>query len=170
MCDPAGVVARLAVAGFLTVLVAASSAAASGPGRYLVSDASHRVAHLTLLAGMGAGNNGFNFDGYGRGELLVRVPVGWRVVVDCENRGGARHSCAVVRGSLGVTPAFAGAASPDPATGLSPGSKVSFTFVASRAGAYRIASLVAGQEQARMYAVLDVTRGGRPAISARRGP
>jgi hypothetical protein len=166
------VAARLAVASVLAALfTAASSAAApSGLGRYLSSDATRRIAQLTLLAGAGAGNNGFNFDGYGRGELLVRVPVGWRVVVDCENRGTERHSCAVVRSSLAITPAFAGAESAHPLSGLSPGSKASFSFVASRVGTFRIASLVAGQEQARMYAVLDVTRGGRPSISARPGP
>jgi hypothetical protein len=168
---------RLAAACALAALLAAASlsaaspgAASPGPGRYLSVERSHRVAHLTLLAGLGSGNNGFNFDGYGRGELLVRVPVGWRLVVDCENRGAMRHSCAVVRGSLARTPAFAGAASPHPITGLSPGSKASFAFVVSRVGTYRIASLVAGQKQARMYAVLDVTRGGRPEISARAGP
>ncbi|HJX47924.1 MAG TPA: sulfocyanin-like copper-binding protein [Gaiellaceae bacterium] len=175
MCDAAPMDApmagRVAVAGLVTALAVASTASASsGPGRYLSWDAGRRVAHLTLLAGLGTGNNGFNFDGYGRGELLVRVPVGWRVIVDCENRGGGRHSCAVVRGALAVTPAFAGAATPQPLVGLSPGAKASFSFVASRVGTFRLASLVAGQEQARMYAVLDVTHGGLPAITARRGP
>jgi hypothetical protein len=147
-----------------------SGVASAGPGRFLSSDATHRIAHLTLLAGMGARNNGFNFDGYGRGELLVRVPLGWKVVVDCENRGGGRHSCSVVRGSLSTTPAFAGATSADPLAGLAPGAKESFSFVVNRVGTFRIASLVPGQEQARMYAVLDVTRGGRSSISARPGP
>jgi hypothetical protein len=171
MCDATPMAGRVAVAGVVATLVAASTAsAAAGPGRYLSWDATRRVAHVTLLAGLGGGNNGFNFDGYGRGELLVRVPVGWRVVVSCENRGGGRHSCAVVRGALAVTPAFAGAATPQPLVGLSPGAKASFSFVASRVGTFRLASLVPGQEQARMYAVLDVTHGGLPAITARPGP
>jgi Sulfocyanin (SoxE) domain len=162
---------RFAVVGVVTALVAVSAASAStSPGQYLSWSATQRVAHLTLLAGLGDGNNGFNFDGYGRGELLVRVPVGWRVDVDCENRGGGRHSCAVVRDSLALTPAFAGAASPHPVSGLLSGSKASFSFVAKRTGTFRIASLVAGQEQARMFAVLDVTAGGRPSITARPGP
>src|SRR6185503_17317286 len=110
------------------------------------------------------------FDGYGRGELDVRVPLGWRVVVDCENRGGLRHSCAIVRGSLSVAPAFRGASSPQPLTGLSPGAKATFSFTASRTGTFRIACLVAGQEQARMFDVLEIVRGGTPAISVRPGP
>jgi hypothetical protein len=179
MCDAGSVIGRLARACVLAVLIAAAAAtsdaasassASPGPGRYLSVDAVHHVAHLTLLAGLGSRNNGFNFDGYGRGELLVRIPVGWRLVVNCENRGSVRHSCAVVRGSLATTAAFPGAATPQPITGLSPGAKASFAFVASRVGTYRIASLVAGQEQARMYAVLDVTRRGRPSIIARNGP
>jgi hypothetical protein len=136
------------------------------PAQFLHVDAKQRTAVVTLIAGYNGENNGFNFDGYGRGELLVRVPVGWRVVVDCENRGGMRHSCAIVKGSLAVTPAFGGAAT----QALSPGSNGTFSFVAGRAGSFRIACLVPGHEQARMWDVLDVTRGGRPSISVRPGP
>lgn len=140
------------------------------PHRFLSWDAPNRVAHLTLLAELGSANNGFNFDGYGRGELLVTIPLGWRVVVDCENRGSTRHSCAVVKGSLSITPAFPGAASPAPITGLAPGRKATFAFRATRGGSYRIACLVPGHEQARQWDVLDVRRAGTPSISARAGP
>jgi len=140
------------------------------PHRFLSWDTATRVARLTLLAGLGGENNGFNFDGYGRGELLVTIPFGWRVVADCENRGGARHSCAVVKGSLSTRPAFPGAASPTPVAGLSPGSKATFSFTAARTGSFRIACLVPGHEQARQWDVLDVVRGGKPSISARAGP
>jgi len=157
--------------GVLAVALAAAAVAAKpDPRQFLRVDARHKVVAVSLVAEYDGANNGFNFDGYGRGELLLRVPVGWRVVVDCENRGGGRHSCAVVKGSLAARPAFAGASSPRPLSGLSPGSRATFSFVASRVGNYRIASLVAGQEQARMYAVLQVTRAGRPSIAARPGP
>jgi hypothetical protein len=125
---------------------------------------------LTLLAGLGNENGGFNFDGYGRGRLLVEIPLGWQVVVDCENRGTTRHSCAIVKGSLATRPAFAGATSPKPLTGLAPGARISFSFRATRRGSFRIACLVPGHEQARMWDVLDVVGGNRPAISARAGP
>jgi len=171
-------VARASIAfGMLAALLTAAGAAAApgtaprpNPGRYFSWSASHRVVRLTLLAGSGTGNNGFNFDGYGRGELLVTVPAGWRVVVDCENRGNMRHSCAVVKGALASRPAFRGAASPHPVVGLSPGAHATFSFTPSRTGSFRIACLVPGHEQARMWDVLDVTRGGRPSISARPGP
>jgi hypothetical protein len=65
-----------------------------------------------------------------------------------------------------ITPSFRGAATPI----LPPGSTTKFSFVASRVGTYRIACLVAGHEEARMYDVLEVTRGGTPRITARSGP
>jgi hypothetical protein len=161
------------------LLLAAGSAASAGntrstaqpdPHRFLSWDTAGRTAHLTLLAGLGSANNGFNVDGYGRGELLVTIPLGWRVVASCENRGTTRHSCAVVKGSLSTRPAFPGAASRAPVTGLSPGAKATFSFTASRIGSFRIACLVPGHEQAREWAVLDVARVRTPAISARPGP
>jgi uncharacterized cupredoxin-like copper-binding protein len=45
-----------------------------------------------------------------------------------------------------------------------------FSFVARRAGSFRIACLVPGHEQARMWDVLEVARGGQPSISVRPGP
>jgi hypothetical protein len=149
---------------------AAAHASSPPPTHYLSWSKAHRVARLTLVAGLTGENHGFNFDGYGRGELLVRIPVGWRVVVTCRNAGGTRHSCAVVSGSLSTSPAFKGAASPSPVSGLSPGAEAHFSFVARRIGTFRIACLVPGHEQARMWDVLDVIRRGRPSISARPGP
>ena len=98
------------------------------------------------------------------------MPVGARVVVDCENRGGTRHSCAIVSGPLETAPAFRGASTPSPVAGLSPGAHATFSFRASRTGTYRIACLVPGHEQARMWDVLEVSAGGRPSIAARSGP
>jgi hypothetical protein len=162
-----------AVALASTLLLAAygtAAAARPNPAQFFTWSKAQRLVHLTLLAGLDSGNNGFNFDGYGRGELQVQIPLSWRVVVDCENRGGMRHSCAIVKGSLAVTPAFPGASTPQPTLGLSPGKKAMFSFVARRAGSFRIACLVPGHEQARMWDVLEVARGGQPSISVRPGP
>ena len=153
--------------------VALASAAVSGkpdPRQFLAAGPGSRVVSLTLVAGYDSENQGFNFDGYGRGELLVTVPVGWRVRVSCVNRGGMRHSCAVVTGPMTAAPAFRGASVPDPVQGLDPGSKAAFSFVASRAGSYRLASIVPGDEEARLWDVLEVARVARPSISARPGP
>ena len=98
-----------------------STALAAGVGRWLTWNAAARTASLTLVAGYDGSNNGFNFDGYGRGQLLVRVPLGWRVTVTCRNAGSMRHSCAIVRGAMTAVPAFPGATTPDPVLGLENG-------------------------------------------------
>ena len=158
------------VATVVLAVAAPATAARPNPAQFLASSTANRLVHLTLLAGFGTANNGFNFDGYGRGDLQVRIPLGWRVVVDCENRGGMRHSCAIVKGSLALTPAFSGASTKQPILGLFPGAKATFSFTANRTGSFRIACLVPGHEQARMWDVLVVARGGRPSISVRPGP
>ncbi|HLX20143.1 MAG TPA: sulfocyanin-like copper-binding protein [Gaiellaceae bacterium] len=129
-------------------------------------DATQRTAIVTLYAGYNSENNGFNFDGYGRGELLFSIPRGWRVRVTCTNRGAIIHSCAVVPGPMTITPSFRGAATPL----LPPGTTAKFSFIATRAGSYRFACLVPGHEEARMWDVLEITPGGKPSISARAGP
>jgi sulfocyanin SoxE-like protein len=140
------------------------------PRRFLSSSPSAKTVHLTMLAALGSSNNGFNFDGYGRGELIASVPRGWRVTVQFQNRGPRRASAAVVTGARSATLAFPGAAVPDPIQGIAPGGTSQFSFTAGHTGVFRIASLVPGQAEARMYAVLVVTGGGRPSITARPGP
>jgi plastocyanin len=144
--------------------------AAPNPQQFLQVDAKARTAIVTLVAGYDGSNGGFNFDGYGRGEMTVSVPRGWKVQVMCVNHGGMNHSCAVVKGPMTDTPAFRGAAIPGAVAGLPSGMKSSFSFVASRTGAYRLACLVPGHEEARMWDLLVVTAGGKPSIAARAGP
>jgi hypothetical protein len=148
---------------------ALSAAASPGVGQWLSSVGARRAASLTLVAGYDSANNGFNFDGYGRGTLLVRVPLGWRLAVTCKNGASTRHSCGIVRGAQTIDPAFPGAETPAPTVGLLGGQSAHFTFTASRAGTYRIASLVPGDEQARMWDVLEVGGVTRPSISTRTG-
>jgi Sulfocyanin (SoxE) domain len=145
-------------------------AAHPAPAQFLHVDAARKVASVTLVAGYNGENNGFNFDGYGRGELFVSVPRGWRVRITCTNRAAISHSCAVVDGPMTVKPAFPGAAVPHPILGLARGKTATFTFLASKTGSYRFACLVPGHEAARMWDVLVVTKGGKPSITARAGP
>ena len=156
----------------LAALVAASAVAAAKPDphRFVRTvTARHQVA-LTLVAAYDGSNGGFNFDGYASGELFLSVPIGWRVVVRCENRGPLRHSCAVVRGAGSGTPAFRGAETPQPFLGLQAGTSASFSFRASRRGTYRLACLVPGHEDARMWDVLDVGKTRRVVVTTRVGP
>jgi hypothetical protein len=140
------------------------------PQSFLHWSRSARSVRLLLAAGLGSSNNGYNFDGYGRGELLVTVPLGWRVTVDCVNRSSRRASCAVVPSTQQGGPAIPGAATPRPVSGLAPGARANFTFTTRGTGSYRLVSLVSGQAGARMFDILDVVHGGVPSASARRGP
>ena len=144
----------------------ASARTAGGPplSHWLSWNAARHTARLLLVAGYNGTNGGFNFDGYSRGRMLVSVPRGWLVTIDCRNGGSGYNSCAVVRGAGSATIAFRGAASPNPAQGLAPGRSATFRFRVSRLGVYRLVCLVPGHALARQYDVLEVVRSGRPRI------
>src|SRR5947209_8239071 len=150
---------------FAAVVVALSLAAKGPPPphRFLAVDARRHRVTITLIASYNGENGGFNFDGYSR-YLMWTVPRGWTVRVVCTNRGPLRHSCAIVQGAGSAKPAFPGAATPQPRLGLEAGHTARFTFHASKKGVYRFACLVRGHEDARMWDVLKITRGGKPSV------
>jgi hypothetical protein len=145
----------------VTTRPAAHSPAAPAPSRFLAVDAGTHTVTITLIASYDGTNNGFNFDGYSR-ELMFTVPRGWSVHVVCKNRGPLRHSCAVVHGAGTASPAFPGAATPQPRIGLESGSTADFTFRAASTGVFRFVCLVPGHEDARMWDVLKIVRHGKP--------
>jgi hypothetical protein len=97
---------------------------------------------------------------------VIRIPVGWQVTVQCENRGTVSNSCAVVQGRNDIAPIEPTWSTPDPTHGLSPGQAATFVFSPVTPGSYRIASLVGGNEASGMWADLEVTKGGAPAMRA----
>jgi hypothetical protein len=143
-----------------------SRGASSGVAKYLTVRATSKSATLKLVAGAGGALGGFNFDGYGKGQLKVAVPKGWKVTVECSNQASIPHSCAIVDGAQATAPAFPGAASPDPIHGLQPGSSNTFRFVAAKIGSYRIVCLVPGHEDAGMWDTFRIIASGSPSISA----
>ena len=139
------------------------------PHKFLAVDAQRHRVTITLIASYNGENNGFNFDGYSE-YLMWTVPQGWTVHVVCKNRASAPHSCAVVHDAGSGTPAFRGAETPRPQIGLEAGHTARFTFRASRKGVSRFASLVPGDEAARMWDVLEIVRHGRrPSVVDLRG-
>lgn len=141
------------------------SGTAPDPSSYLKVDAQTRTAVLTLIAGYPASDYQFNYNGYTDGQLLVKIPVGWQVTVQCANRSTINSSCAVVAGARATEPADPAWSTPDPGQGLKPGESASFVFAPLSTGDYRIASLVPGSEASGMWLDLEVVSGGKPTAS-----
>ncbi len=153
-------------------LAACSSSGENVPrSSILTTDVSTHTADLLLVSSSNGSYGGFNFDGYGNGAMSVSVPRGWNVDVTCKNASSdLAHSCAVVGLPLspaGAPVAFSGASSPDPKEGVQPGNALSFSFVASKVGVYRLACLVSGHEMDGMWDWFTVTPGGSPKLSTR---
>ncbi len=155
------------IAAGLTLASCGGSARARVPlSRWLRWNAAAKVATLTLVPGYGGAYNGFNFNGYGKGQVLVTIPQGWKFEVDCENTVSTKpHSCAIVHGPGARKPAGPDAATSQPTRGVPPGKTATFSFRATAAGTYRIASLVPDEERAGMWVVLTVARSGRPSVT-----
>lgn len=136
------------------------------PTKYIQVDAASRSAIVTLIAGYPATDFQFNYNGYASGALVLKVPAGWNMTVQCENRGTVPNSCAVVKGEGDTAPIDPAWSTPDPQQGLQPGSSASFSFTPQTPGSYRIASLVAGSEASGMWLDLEVTAGGNPSLTA----
>jgi len=126
-------------------------------------DSATQTLTLKLEAGYQDLNRGLNFDGKYKGQMVVTVPVGWKVTVNFSNQGSINHSASIVTAS-GTTPVFAGASTPDPTVGTVPGQAATFTFTASQVGSYRIACLLPGHEGLGMWDSLVVASGGLPNV------
>jgi hypothetical protein len=156
-------IAAAAAAAAAAVTLSLAAKAPPPPHKFLAVDAARHRVTITLIASYDGENGGFNFDGYSR-FLMWTVPRGWTVRVVCTNRGPLRHSCTVVRNAGSTTPAFRGASIPQPQIGLEAGHTARFSFRATKKGVYRLTSLVPGDEAARLWDVLRITRGGKPSV------
>jgi len=136
------------------------------PRQYLKVDQATQTAVVTLIAGHPATDYQFNYDGYGNGTLVLKVPVGWQVTVQCANHSTVPNSCAVVASASSTEPVEPGWSTPDPGRGLDPGESSSFAFTPTTTGSFRIASLVRGSEASGMWLDLEVVQDGRPSLTA----
>ncbi len=144
------------------------------PSRWVSANTKAHTATLTLEAGYNGALSGFNFDGYGKGAMVVSIPSGYRVTIVYHNKGEYPHSVLVTpyakKGLVAEWPvAFRGAASTDASDGAAPGSTQRFSFVPNKVGVYAIICAVAGHEQTGMWDVLRVTRGGSPSVTIDNG-
>jgi len=121
---------------------------------------------VILIAGHPATDSQFNYDGYADGALVLTVPAGWQVTIQCQNHGTVPNSCAVVSNAHDTAPIAPSWSTPDPGRGLDPGQSASFAFTPTRSGSYRIASLVGGNEASGMWLDLEIVTSGRPTLTA----
>ena len=143
-----------------TATVASSSSSApvpaqtGGPSDPLVVNSADKQATVYVVAGKGGG---LNFDGDQNGKLTVTVPAGWQITVECHDGASIPHSCAIVSGGDSTTPAFPGAETLQPFSGIAPGQTEAFAFTATTVGTYRLVCLVPGHESAGMWGTFIVS-------------
>jgi Sulfocyanin (SoxE) domain len=157
---------------FLLCGTACDPVTGTGPGTqpdpktFIKVDAAMHIAVVTLIAGHPATDNQFNYDGYSSGALVLTVPTGWQVTIQCLNHGTVPNSCAIVADGKATSPMQSDWSTPSPQHGLDPGQSSGFAFTATATGSYRIASLVGGNEASGMWLDLEIKDGGLPTLIA----
>jgi sulfocyanin len=137
--------------------------------RWLVVDTKTHTATLTLIASYNGALGGFNFNGDGKGKMVVSVPVGYTVHVNFTNEGSIPHSAVITpyserNSTSGFPLAFHGASTKNPTAGTAQGKTERFSFVANKAGKYALVCVVPGHAVAGMWDVFEVTHGGKATI------
>ncbi|MGH2344799.1 MAG: sulfocyanin-like copper-binding protein, partial [Chloroflexota bacterium] len=148
---------------------AATPQTGKGAQKWIAWDAAKHTATLTLIAGYNNAIAGFNFNGYGKGEMVINVPRGYHVTVDFSNQGLLPHSAVITPNAdknrtSNFPLAFPGAGSTNPTAGIPKGQPDNFSFVADKVGAYALVCGVPGHEAAGMWDVFNVTSGGQPSV------
>ncbi len=168
---------RLLIAS--TLLFCAAGARAQSPSgqkidpAWLRADTVKHSAEFRLVAGLTDHNGGMNFNGFGKGGLLLTVPKGWSVVLHFKNQDpNLPHSVEVIADTDPVPagpvpPAFEHAATRQVEQGFSAGRGDDVRFVAAKAGSYLIFCAVPGHGPAGMWIRLAVSATAvKPALSA----
>jgi sulfocyanin len=115
-----------------------------------------KTVNLTVIADYTSAVSGFNFNGYGKGQLTITVPKGDTVKVTFSNKASLPHSVQFTAYTKSlpmgaVMDAFKGSNSPNPTNGTVSGVTQKFSFVASKAGNYLMICAVPGHAQAGMW-------------------
>jgi hypothetical protein len=139
-------------------------------------DAARRSVGLRIVGAADGTNGTMNFNGYGKGDMSVIVPLGWTVRVDFENKGLAAlpHSLVVINPVTPLpiedgVPAFPRALTVRLVSGLVAGETDSFEFVANREGRFLFFCGVTGHGVAGMWDYLIVSKeAARPSVKLTR--
>ncbi len=168
---------RLLIAAALVCDAAGARAQSPSGGKidptWLRADSVAHSVEFRLVAGLTDRNGGMNFNGFGKGGLVVTVPKGWSVVLHFKNQDqNLPHSAAVIADTNPVPagpvpPAFEHAATARADQGFSAGQGGDVRFVAAKAGSFLIFCAVPGHGPAGMWIRLEVSATAvRPALSA----
>ena len=148
--------------------------AADPPASVLRVDRATRTVHLRLVAAARGSGMLLNFNGGTDGRHTVTVPRGWTVRATVINQDPeVQHSAIVITqdGAMPATPrvpVFAGARTRHLMPGIPKGGQDTLSFIAGRAGRYRIACGMTAHAQAGMWIALVVTGpGGKPEYERR---
>src|SRR2546429_9472725 len=130
---------------------------------WLRADAASKTVEFKLVAGLSEANGGMNFNGFGRGALVLTVPQGWNVVLHFKNQDpNLPHSVEVIPDAAPmpvgpVTPAFEHATTGRLDQGFSAGQGGDVRFVPGKAGPFLLFCAVPGHGAAGMWIRLVVS-------------
>src|SRR5437899_11895587 len=157
--------ALLAGAVLLWAVGARAQTAKSGKidPTWLRADAASKTVDFKLVAGLTDANGGMNFNGFGRGGLVLTVPQGWNVVLHFKNEDpNLPHSVEVIGDAAAipvgpVPPAFEHATTGRLEQGFPAGQATDVRFVPAKAGSFLIFCAVPGHGAAGMWIRLTVS-------------
>ena len=139
---------------------------------WLRADAASKTVEFKLVAGLSEANGGMNFNGFGRGALVLTVPQGWNVVLHFKNQDpNLPHSVEVIPDAAPmpvgpVTPAFEHATTGRLDQGFSAGQGGDVRFVPGKAGPFLLFCAVPGHGAAGMWIRLVVSEAvDKPAVA-----
>lgn len=156
----------------ILVPVAATASVAPELPSWMSVDHAAKTVSVSIVAGMDASNNHWNYNGLSKGDATIVVPVGYTVTVDWKNSDPTMmlHSIGVGQKSevtmpmfTNPAPVFAGAISAnaaDPANATKSGEGQTITFVAETAGDYALICYVPGHTLTGMWIGFRVAADG----------
>ena len=158
---------RLLLAGALLLAAVGARAQSAKGGKidptWLRADAASKTVDFKLVAGLTDANGGMNFNGFGRGGLVLTVPQGWNVVLPFKNEDpNLPHSVEVIGDAAAipvgpVPPAFEHATTGRLEQGFPAGQGTDVRFVAGKAGTFLIFCAVPGHGAAGMWIRLTLS-------------
>ena len=139
---------------------------------WLRADAASKAVDFKLVAGLTDANGGMNFNGFGRGGLVLTVPQGWNVVLHFKNEDpNLPHSVEVIGDAAAipvgpVPPAFEHATTGRLEQGFPAGQGTDIRFAPAKAGSFLIFCAVPGHGAAGMWIRLAVSEAAdKPALA-----